>query len=141
MSIVIYGESHFKSDEVNKIRRAVVSLKPDIIIHELLHNDDSYEYNYYSKRLPKAMLFELEEEINKAPENPLWSKPLSEQFRIRESMMIHTISKIRKKYPDMVIAVIVGDSHLRSTDTPELGEASKLNSIGLIYRSKYKEIL
>ena len=45
------------------------------------------------------------------------------------------------KMPPKVVAIVVGDTHLRTRDTPELGPKSKLNRYATeLNRSKFSEI-
>ena len=45
------------------------------------------------------------------------------------------------KMPPKVVAVVVGDTHLRTIDTPELGKVSPFYKYNFnIIRSKYPEI-
>ena len=86
------------------------------------------------KKLVGKYLNQTKEQITKE-----WKKPLKEQFKNREEAMAKNIEVALKKYKKIVI--VVGDTHLRTIDTPELGPKSPFyNRDYTIIRSKYKEI-
>lgn len=138
-NITVYGEHHFKPDEVHSIRAQIIQNKPDIIIHELPE-----DYEHFKKHLPNTRFYHLERGLDKNiykyfPNN------LAEQFKHRETNMIRNIdyagfSGLNDTGPKN-INVVVGDTHLRTIDTPELGKKSPFHGRGFnIVRSKYKEI-
>lgn len=123
----IFGESHFHQDEVNGIREKIIKIKPDIILHELYYEDKQFFKKYNLKVIP------LEDQ-------PLDNEP----FRDREIEMLKNIKKALRKYDS--ICVVVGDTHLRTIQTPELGKRSVIQAWASnkknvkIIRSKYREI-
>jgi len=131
--IVLYGENHSDSDEVESIRERVIKLNPDVILHELYWEDKEF----YNSVLPDTEVIPLEDEV----EN---NDDLISQFKKREASMIdHLDSVINKDYD--TIAVVVGDTHLRTISTDELGNASPLvkwakDNNAKIMRSSHKEI-
>lgn len=138
-NITVYGEHHFKPDEVHSIRAQIIQNKPDIIVHEIPE-----DYEHYKKHLPNTRFYHLERGLDKNiykyfPDN------LAEQFKHRETNMIRNIdyagfSGLIDTGPKN-INVVVGDTHLRTIDTPELGKKSPFHGRGFnIIRSKYKEI-
>lgn len=138
-NITVYGEHHFKPDEVHSIRAQIIQNKPDIIIHEIPE-----DYEHFKKHLPNTRFYHLERGLDKNiykyfPNN------LAEQFKHRETNMIRNIdyagfSGLNDTGPKN-INVVVGDTHLRTIDTPELGKKSPFHGRGFnIVRSKYKEI-
>lgn len=134
MIIKVYGEMHFFIGEVDEIRSKIVDDKPTII---LLENMEDKEY--YSKNTD-AKVYRLE------PEYKAKGETLLKQFLTRERAMISTIKAIIKKSDDNdVICIQVGDTHLRTIYTKELGLAT-LNQYlvtidGIeINRSKHREI-
>ena len=134
MIIKVYGEMHFFMEEVEEIRSKIVDDKPTII---LLENMEDKEY--YSKNTD-AKVYRLE------PEYKAKGETLLKQFLTRERAMISTIKAIIKKSDDNdVICIQVGDTHLRTIYTKELGLAT-LNQYlvtidGIeINRSKHREI-
>lgn len=134
MIIKVYGEMHFFIEEVDEIRSKIVDDKPTII---LLENMEDKEY--YSKNTD-AKVYRLE------PEYKAKGETLLKQFLTRERAMISTIKAIIKKSDDNdVICIQVGDTHLRTIYTKELGLATlnqylvTINDIEII-RSKHREI-
>ncbi len=134
MIIKVYGEMHFFMEEVEEIRSKIVDDKPTII---LLENMEDKEY--YSKNTD-AKVYRLE------PEYKAKGETLLKQFLTRERAMISTIKAIIKKSDDNdVICIQVGDTHLRTIYTKELGLATlnqylvTINDIEII-RSKHREI-
>lgn len=131
--IFLYGENHTVSDEVENIREKIIKLNPDVIVHELYWEDKEF----YNKVLPNTEVIPLEDEV----EN---NNDLISQFKKREESMIdHLNSVIEKEYN--VIAVVVGDTHLRTIKTKELGDVSPLvkwatDNNAQIIRSSHKEI-
>lgn len=134
-TIVIYGENHNEYDLVTKIREAIVELNPSVILHELYPSDK----NYYEKYLPNTVFEPLENEYTQELE----TMSLKDQFEVREQSMINHLNEAIKQYER--IAVVVGDTHLRTIETDELGEQSPINNWAknhdaIIVRSPYKEI-
>ena len=122
----IFGESHFHRDEVDDIRKKIIKIKPDIILHELWWEDKEFYKKYNIECVP------LEDEPKK-----------DEDFQTREVEMLANLKNALQKYNK--ICVVVGDTHLRTITTEELEEASifarwcRKNNCEII-RSKYKEI-
>ena len=131
-SVIIFGENHFKFDEVSRIRRNVIDFQPDIIVHELYWEE---EY-FYRSHLPNIDVVPLEKEVGKFGS-------LKSQFISRERSMISRLKRYYRKYNR--IAVVIGDAHLRTVDTKELGKRSPVitwaNSVGAkVVRSNHREI-
>lgn len=131
--IVFYGENHTDTDEVENIREKIIKLNPDVILHELYWEDKEF----YHKVLPNTDVIPLEDEVED-------NDDLKSQFKKREESMIdHLNSAIYNDYS--VIAVVVGDTHLRTIETDELGQVSPLvrwasdNGVRIV-RSDNKEI-
>jgi len=131
--IVFYGENHTVRDEVENIREQIIKLNPDVILHELYWEDKEF----YNKVLPNTDVIPLEDEVKDTDD-------LITQFKSRESSMIeHLNSVINKDYN--VIAIVVGDTHLRTIKTNELGNISPLikwakDNNAQVIRSSHKEI-
>lgn len=67
----------------------------------------------------------------------VYQKGVKHSFKLRE----RTMMDILKKYEDKHVAVIVGDTHLRTISTPELGPSSPLHNLtATIQRSRNPEI-
>lgn len=138
-NITVYGEHHFKPDEVHSIRAQVIKNNPDIIVHEIPE-----DATFYKQHLPNTRFYHLERGLDQKiykyfPDN------LAEQFKHRETNMLRNIdyagfSGLVDTGPKN-INVVVGDTHLRTIDTPELGKRSPFHERGYnIVRSNYKEI-
>lgn len=134
IKLYIFGESHFHRDEVDGIRKEVVKLNPDIVLHELYKEDGKFYKKYDIKVIP------LEPTVSRN------NNSLKEYFKIRENNMLDNIKKIYESNKYKTICVVVGDTHLRESKTKELGDISpitiwaKNNKNVKIIRSKYKEI-
>lgn len=138
-NVIVYGESHFNPDEVHSIRAQVIKNKPDIIVHEIPEDAE-----FYKKYLPNTKFYHLERGLDQNIYK-YFSDNLAEQFKHRESNMLRNIdyagfSGLNNSGPKN-INVVVGDTHLRTIDTPELGKKSPFHGRGYnIVRSKYGEI-
>lgn len=124
----------------------MIKLKPDIILLENYEDD----VELYKIALPKTEILDLEDGVIFKEKDSL-----SNQFRDRENCMLKNIKKVitnlhSNKSP-VHICIVVGDTHLRTIETNELGKA--ILSLGLmtinntieqtmciVHRSKYKEI-
>lgn len=145
IKINIFGEAHFHKDEVSNIQNSVIKLKPDIILLENYEDD----VELYKIALPKTKIIELEDNVIFNEKDTLGI-----QFRDREFNMVKNIYKQIDNnligFKDVKICVVVGDTHLRTIKTKELGEPILFNglktinpNVGVsvnIHRSKYKEI-
>lgn len=112
--LIVHGENHFDYDEVESIRESVKSeyTKNTIVLHELSRMDRKY----YEKEGIKI------EQLEKMPKK---KSSMKLKFITRESNMITKIDEALEKY-DRVI-VVVGDTHLRTIETKELGEPTLYN--------------
>lgn len=131
--IVIYGENHTKPDEVERIRKDIVMLNPEVILHELYWEDEEF----YRKILPDVKVLPLEDEVDHS------DLPMAELFSIRERSMLEHLNDAVEKFDR--IAVVIGDTHLRTIETKELGSQSPIvtwaqENDAKIVRSNYKEI-
>ncbi len=134
-NIHVHGESHFNSDEVNRIRQTIIQSKPDIIIHEL---DD--DLDFYKKHLPGTRLYQLERGLDKNIYK-YFPNDYASQFKYREENMLRNIENIKQFHPNKNIHVVVGDTHLRTIPTKELGDSSPFHNYNYnIYRSRTPEI-
>ena len=131
--VKVWGENHSKHNEVDRIRKEVISFKPDFIIHEL----DWEDKKFYEDKIPGVKVLPLEpsNKNRKLPRN------IQKAFEIREKEMVKILSDL----PSGRIAVVVGDTHLRTIPTKELGSKSPLLDIlkkykSEIIRSNHKEI-
>lgn len=136
-NITVYGENHFKPDEVYSIRAQIIQNRPDIIIHEIPE-----DYEFYKKHLPNTRFYQLERGLDHKIYD-YFPNDLAKQFEHREKRMLQNIDwagSFSDNKP-RTINVVVGDTHLRTIDTPELGQKSPFHNRGYnIIRSKYPEI-
>lgn len=137
--VIVYGEAHFHRDEVDRIRNDIIKLKPDIIIHELPE-----DHKFYKIHLPSTRFYQLERGLDQNIYK-YFKGDYKKQFEIREKNMLRNIDFVLSdglvKMPPKVVAVVVGDTHLRTIETPELGKASPFYKYNFnIIRSKYPEI-
>ena len=135
-NIIVYGESHFNPNEIHSIRAQIIKNNPDIIVHEIPE-----DASFYKQHLPNTKFYHLERGLDQKIYK-YFPNDLASQFKHREANMLRNID-----YVGLVdtgpknINVVVGDTHLRTINTPELGEASPFHNRGYnIIRSKYSEI-
>ena len=138
-NINVYGENHFKPDEVHFIRAQIIKNKPDIIVHEIPE-----DASFYKQHLPNTKFYQLERGLDKNIYK-YFKDDLVSQFKHREENMLRNIDFARSgglyNNGSKNITVVVGDTHLRTIETPELGKASPFHNRGFnIIRSKYPEI-
>lgn len=138
-NITVYGENHFKPDEVHSIRAQIIKNNPDIIVHEIPE-----DAAFYKQHLPNTKFYQLERGLDQKIYK-YFPNDLASQFKHREVNMLRNIdyagfSGLVDTGPK-TINIVVGDTHLRTIDTPELGKKSPFHNRGYkIIRSKYKEI-
>jgi len=154
----IYGDSHGKDQKF--LTKEILKYSPNLIGYELL---------YHSKILGYKNIIAMEFDKNPSsthPRNPntewlfqlskiikcdgligidlphVEGDSLADKFKIRENFMVKRIHYIFNKTTKAII--IVGDTHLRTTSTKELGSPSPIVSefkdIATIIRSRYGEI-
>ena len=133
--IIIFGENHSKPDDVDRIRESIIKLDPDVILHELYWEDEEF----YNNNLEDATVLPLENDVD------INSDDLKSQFMKREQSMIENLNDVLKNDNYDVIVVVVGDTHLRTIKTNELGNKSPLvewakDNNATIVRSPYNEI-
>ena len=89
-------------------------IKPSIILHEFAEDDSGF----YNDKTPGSKVLPLEDkELNP-------SKDLAKYFAKREANMLRNI---KEQYSEkLVTRVVVGDTHLRSIYTKELGSISPI---------------
>lgn len=132
-NIVIFGENHTVPEEVEQIRKKVIMFNPDVILHEMYWEDEEF----YNRYLPHVKVMPLEDEVEQT------DLPIKEMFVIRERSMIEHLSDAEAKYNR--IAVVIGDTHLRTISTEELGDKSPIvtwakENDAKVIRSSYGEI-
>jgi len=157
----IFGENHHVRDSVETIEREIKRLKPDYVLHELLYEDVIDNKQEARKRLSHCRIggHQCDPSINKDVyelaykldipfigidlEDVPQHYSLKNKFLLREK---HMVEKIKEYLGKGKIVVIVGDTHLRTIRTNELGDASliykefRFDNKVKIERSKYKEI-
>ena len=133
-TITVYGESHFHRDEVDSIRQKVIKSKPDTLILELKE-----DIPYYKKLLPDTRIFHLEKDLDQNIYKQ-YKGDYKKQFEIREALMLKNIKTFTNQNSKNIV-IVVGDTHLRTIQTPELSKTSPFYKYNFnIVRSKYKEI-
>jgi len=130
-NLIVFGESHFNSIEVESIRAEIHKINPDIVLHELYYDEDFGDID----------LRPLEPNNDES----MRAKGLVNQFILREKDMVDTIESTISDNPDKVIVVVVGDTHLRTVITKELGDVSPITESiesngGMIIRSATMDI-
>lgn len=143
--ILIFGENHYDEDYRIVINKRIERLKPDYLLHELLYEVEAVTRDEISKYLGDCSdkhngplmcepsinkdIYELGYKYN-IPligididnyDNKLKNLSLKEIFRLREERMVE---KIYQFYNKGRIVVVVGDTHLRTLKTRELGDIS-----------------
>lgn len=142
--LYFFGEDHSKLKEIAKIDAKIVKLKPDYLLHELLYADMALTKEVIEQRLLHCKEGGLcDPRLNKdiyelglanniklvgidLDVNGLTHLPLAEQFKRRERHMVKMIEKYRLKG---TVCVVVGDAHLRTERSIELGEPSLIPQI------------
>ena len=137
-NVIIYGEIHSNPESVRSIQQAIRKQKPDYILHELLYNDvvstpedirqrlkDCKEGGDYCDPTLNKDVYELGLELGAKLVGIDLAEvdkrdPLKIQFQKREKRMVEVI----RKYIGYKVAVVVGDTHLRTVHTNELGAKS-----------------
>lgn len=133
----IYGEIHSDRNEVNRIYNEINKFNPDVLLHELLYEDVCLTREAIKKRISDCRIGNLcdprfNRDVyeygydNNIPiigidkENAEGS--VNEKFRVRERHMLEKIEEAMKKYKR--IAVVVGDTHIRTKRSATLGAPS-----------------
>lgn len=135
MQIKVFGESHFINGEVLRVRQQIIASKPTIILLENFGDDKSFYEKYTNARV-----LQLEPEFKET------NKTLLQQFLIREKIMIGKIREVISNAKEHdIICVQLGDTHLRTIYSKELGFPNLYDALkqfdGIdIFRSKHKEI-
>ena len=142
-NIVIVGERHGHPDDMNLVFKIIERMKPDIVLVEALGDyvinskvkakelyrlsEESHYYHGLTKLWLKYIISNKQNVIYKGIElitDQDYSKiSLKEQFMLRED---HWMGIIDKEILTKRVLVIVGDTHLRTIETKELGRASPL---------------
>lgn len=143
MALYIYGEAHFQKESLDFIAEEIRRIKPQVLIHELL-NDAVLSVPDVRKQLAKCDgtdwcdpdvnqdIFKLASslkiplmgcDLSQAQLELNKKLPLREQFALREKRMLEILRVIPNSRFARVVCV-VGDIHLRTKSTPELGPAS-----------------
>lgn len=145
-TMFIFGENHQNSGNVQHIANRIRQIKPDYILHELLYADRCFTKETIEHRLKNCKDGELcDPRINKDIyklgldlgaklvgidlDDPEIAKlSMKDQFHKREKHMLRLIRGHFNKDRDETVVVVVGDTHLRETETRELGDPSPIMS-------------
>ena len=142
-NIVIVGEQHGNLDDMSTVFKIIERMKPDIVLVEALGDyvinskvkakelyrlsEESHYYQGLTKLWLEYIISNKQNVIYKGIElitDQDYSKiSLKEQFMLRED---HWMGIIDKEILTKRVLVIVGDTHLRTIETKELGRASPL---------------
>lgn len=143
MALYVYGEAHFQPESVDFIRTEIERIRPQVLIHELLY-DAVLSVKDIRKQLANCDgrdwcdpqvnkdIFELAAklripvfgcDLSKAQLEANRKLPLAVQFAEREKRMLEVLNIIPSSRFARVVCV-VGDIHLRTQASPELGAAS-----------------
>lgn len=139
--ITVFGETHTDPRDVSRIRNEIIKLSPSVILHELLYEDrcdtdveieerlrTCKEGGICDPRLNKDIY-----RLGKALGCKLigidigfinTKLTLRESFELRERHMLKIIETCLVEFKGETIVIVVGDAHLRTTETDELGPAS-----------------
>lgn len=129
--LTVFGEAHFHKDDVGRIQKETIRIKPDVIISEL--DDDDL---IYKKSLHNIKILRLENNLDSNIfEN--YKNDLVKQFEIRETNMINNIKLALKDNPNKHIVIVVGDTHLRTLSVKELGTPILRNYLDSLIQQNY----
>lgn len=156
--LIIFGENHNVKKEIRYINNFIKKLKPNIILHELAYDDIVLDTATARNRIKNCKIndkcdprlnkdvyklaYQLKVPLIGIDKTVQHLLPLHKKFEIRENHMI----KMIKKYQNYgrIVIVVIGDTHLRTIKTKELGNESKIYKIfkdkAIIIRSQYPEI-
>jgi hypothetical protein len=157
--LIIFGENHTEPSEIIQIQNEIRKIKPDFILLELMYEDEVWDRKDAKKRLdnckegelcdPRLNVdwYELAYELNipcigiDLDEKKIKVLSKKQSFEKREKHMVDIITDY---LITGTVVVVVGDSHLRTTETEELGKPSLIQTVfsndAKIIRSKYPEI-
>jgi len=142
--LYIFGEDHSKLKEITKIDAKIAKIKPDYLLHELLYADVALTKEVIEQRLHHCKEGGLcDPRLNKdiyelglahdiklvgidLDIDGLTHLPLAEQFKRRERHMVKMIERYRLKG---TVCVVVGDAHLRTERSAELGDPSPIPAL------------
>jgi hypothetical protein len=156
--VYIFGENHSNLIEIASLRDKIRGIKPDFVLLELFYDDEVWSKEEALDRLknckngnkcdPRLNIdwYELAYELDipfigiDLQTNDIHIK---NNFKNREQ---HMVNMIKDYMIAGTIVVVVGDTHLRTIETNELGESSLIqkefanNPKVFINRSKEREI-
>jgi hypothetical protein len=142
--LYILGEDHNSLKEIARINERIKAIKPDYLLHELLYTDLCLTREEIKQRLDACSeggicdprLNKDIYELGYAENIPLVGidldlsgsarMTLRKQFELREKQMVKMIEQYRTKG---TVVVVVGDAHLRTQSTTELGQSSPIPRI------------
>lgn len=154
--VFVFGENHWRSDDIERISRFIRCVRPVIVLHELLYSYTPSSYSDIKRQLKSCRdggacdprlnkdIFELAVEVGFIP---IGIDTLPEEtFHIRERAMLRNISKVLDSTSAGPIVIVVGDTHLRSQYHRDLGPPSILNTLRdrrdvVWQRSLYPEVM
>ena len=144
--IIIIGEAHFVKEDKDFLEKVIKEFKPNYLLHELVgeitalnrkeikkYLDNCYERNSGPIMCEPSLngdIFKIAYKYNIAlvgididdyEGKIMEGLSLKKKFLLRETRMVQ---KIKEYYNKGKIVVVVGDTHLRTIKTPELGDIS-----------------
>ena len=157
--LIIFGEAHGVKEDVDRIKEEVRKINPDFLLLEMLYEDEVWYADEALKKLKDCKVgglcdptlnkdwYEFALELDKPcigidiDNKTIARLPISRQFEVREK---HMVEMIKDYMITGKVVVVVGDTHLRTIKTNELGEISLLQKefkdVAKIIRSRFSEI-
>lgn len=143
--IHVFGEMHNDPLDIDRINNEIFKISPDVLLHELLYKDRCNTLFDINRRLAKCKEGDVcDPRINRDIyllgkrigckligididflDNNL---SLAKKFKIREAYMLTMINLSLNEFKGQNIAIVVGDTHLRTKHTTELGPPSRIYS-------------
>ncbi len=158
-NLFIFGESHGNEKECIEIQNQIRKINPDILLLELLYEDEVWNKEEALNRIKNCEiggvcdprlnldLYQLAAELNipcigiDLDDDKIEGLSTKEQFKMREK---HMVEMIKGYMVSGNVVVVLGDTHLRTINTDELGSASliqkEFRNKAKIFRSKFYEI-
>lgn len=159
MNLIIFGESHHLTEDTRRIKNAIRKIKPDFLLLEMLYEDEVWYADEALKRLKDCKVgglcdprlnkdwYELALELDRPcigidiDNEAIRNLPLAKKFEVREK---HMVEMIKDYMISGTVVVVVGDTHLRTIKTTELGDISQIQKefkdVAKIIRSPFAEI-
>lgn len=143
-NIYVFGEIHSNRSIVNKISNRIREIKPDYLLHELLYKDKCVTKEEIASRLKECKEGGIcDPSLNKdiytlgalidakligidLDDPEITQLSIQDQFQKRERHMKRIIKTYLELEGNPTIVIVVGDTHLRQYESPEIGPPSPL---------------